>query len=148
MSRRILGFTAACVTLLIASEARSADLPLPKDGWASWEVEAVEDAPATCCWGSWSEGAATRKTCNLDNESRGYGSRDGTRTDTIRVYAKLANGNVQKLRTLDSDFHIRPRSPRRRCQAPERTPLTRTRPPASCGPAGSCKFGVIGRIRQ
>jgi HEAT repeat protein len=96
--------------LLVASEARAADLPLPRDGWASWEVEAVEDAPAPCCWSSWSEGAAKSKLCNLDNDN-GYGSRDDRKTDAVRVYAKLVNGKVQKLRTLAAACPVEAKTP-------------------------------------
>jgi hypothetical protein len=111
MNRRILGFTAACVALFIAAGARAADLPLPNDGWASWEVAAVEGAQAMCCFGSWDQRDAKAKACNLDGREKGYGSRDHSTTDTVRVYAKLANGKVQKLRTLASACPVETKSP-------------------------------------
>jgi len=111
MSRRILGITVACVTLFIAAKARAADLPLPRDGWASWQVEAVEGAPDTCCFASWDERAPQPKSCNLDGKERGYGSRDDRKTDAVRVYAKLANGKVQKLRTLAAACPVEAKTP-------------------------------------
>lgn len=110
MSRHILGFTAACA-LLMAADVRAADLPLPKDGWASWEVEAVEGAQAQCCFESWDKRPGKAKACNLDGREQGWGSRDHTTTDTVRVYARLANGKVQKLRTLAAACPVETRSP-------------------------------------
>ena len=111
MSRRILGFMAACATLLIAAEANAADLPLPTDGWASWEVEAVEGAQAQCCFGSWDQRPGKAKACNLDGRERGWGSRDHSTTDAVRVYAKLANGKVQTLHTLAANCPVETKSP-------------------------------------
>ena len=44
--KRVVAGLAAGAALVFADPIRSAELPLPRDGWASWQVEAVEDAPA------------------------------------------------------------------------------------------------------
>jgi hypothetical protein len=110
MSRRILGFTAACA-LFVAADVHAADLPLPKDGWASWEVQAVEGAQAQCCFESWDQRPGKAKACNLDGREQNWGSRDHSTTDTVRVYARFANGKVQKLRTLAAACPVETRSP-------------------------------------
>jgi hypothetical protein len=102
---------AVCAALVFAAPARTADLPLPKDGWASWEVQAVEESPAWCCWSSWDNGVADTSTCKLDDDRHGYGSRDKTKTDAIRVYARFAGGKVEKVRALAAACPVESRTP-------------------------------------
>jgi hypothetical protein len=102
---------AVCAALAFASQARAADLPLPKDGWAGWEVEAVEDAPAWCCWKGWDNHAAGNPVCNLDGIRNGYGSRDNAKTDAIRVYARFANGKVEQVRALAASCPVETKTP-------------------------------------
>ena len=98
--------------LAFASEAPSAELPLPKDGWASWQVEAVDDAPAMCCWSSWDDHAGQAKACNLDGgEHQGSGTRDHETTDAVRVYARFANGKLERLRTLSASCPVETKTP-------------------------------------
>ena len=111
MNASKLQAAAVCAALAFASQARAAELPLPKDGWASWEVQAVEDSPAWCCWNSWDNGVADASTCKLDDDRHGYGSRDKTRTDTIRVYARFAGGKVEKVRALAAACPVESRTP-------------------------------------
>jgi hypothetical protein len=110
MSRRICGIAAACATLLFTG-AGAADLPLPKDGWASWQVEAVEDAPAFCCWSSWDSKGADPSVCDLDVEHHGYGTRGPQKTDALRVYARFSNGKPEKLRTLAAGCAVKSTTP-------------------------------------
>jgi len=97
--------------LAIASQVHSAELQLPKDGWVSWQVEAVEDSPAMCCWSSWDNGVASDAVCKLDGDKQGYGSRDKTKTDLVRVYARLAGGKVEKVRALAAACPVETKSP-------------------------------------
>lgn len=98
--------------LAFAPQARSADLPLPKEGWASWQVEAVDDAPAMCCWGSWDDNPVQTKACNLDgNKHQGSGSRDHQTTDAVRVYARFANGKLERLRTFAASCPVEAKTP-------------------------------------
>jgi HEAT repeats len=96
--------TAICLmSLALASPALAAQLTLPRDGWSSWEVETVDDAPAWCCWsnggderhGSWT-------SCKLDSDSGGFGSRDDATTDTMKIYARTTDGRVDRLRVLSA----------------------------------------------
>jgi HEAT repeat protein len=102
------------VALAFASQARSAELPLPKDGWASWEVQAVEDAPAWCCWSSWDNDVSDTKTCQLDGGRQGYGTRRNAKTDAVRVYARLAAGKVERVRALAASCPVETKTPIRK----------------------------------
>jgi len=76
----------------------SAELQLPRDGWTSWQVRAVEAAPAWCCYSGWKSGKVMRQTCQLDGDKGGFSiSDDETSTDTVKVYARLKSGKVDSL---------------------------------------------------
>jgi len=81
---------AAALCLVLGPQALAAELKLPADGWSSWEVAAVDDAPAWCCWNS----------CKLDGNDGGFSSRDDETTDTVRIYARTTGGRVDRLRAL------------------------------------------------
>lgn len=100
-----------CMTLLaamalasqaVAFRASAADLKPPRDGWASWEVPAVEGAPFYCCWSNWDDHKNARKPCKLDSH-QSYGTRDddGT-TDAVKIYARFKDGKVEKLKAVAS----------------------------------------------
>jgi hypothetical protein len=83
--------------------AFSAELTLPRDGWASWQVAAVDGAPDWCCWSSKKNVRnAPRTSCQLDDEQHSYGSRDDATTDAVRVYARSASGKIDRLRVLSA----------------------------------------------
>jgi hypothetical protein len=111
VKHKLLGLIAATVTLALAPQARSAELPLPKDGWASWQVDAVENAEAWCCWDHWESGDAKAKACSLDDDDHSFSTHDHTSTDTARVYARFANGKLQRLRTLAAGCPVETRTP-------------------------------------
>ena len=85
---------------------------MPADGWSSWEVAAVDDAPAWCCWndghtargGSWT-------SCKLDGNDGGFGNRDDETTDTVRIFARTAGGKVDRLRTLSASCPVEAATP-------------------------------------
>src|SRR5688572_18005019 len=80
----------------LASQAYPAELTLPRDGWASWQVPAVDEAPAWCCW-TWNDRDVSPSSCRLDRDNGGYGSRDDETTDSVQVYARMAGGKVDRL---------------------------------------------------
>lgn len=94
---------------ILASGAAGADFSaMSSDGWYSWRVDAVTDAPDWCCFG-WNTGKPYRTGCNLDNHQSGYGSSDESRfgarrffADEIQVYARLQDGEVAKVLALSS----------------------------------------------
>ena len=99
---------ALCVVGLgLVSPANSAELALPKDGWTSWQVDAVEGAPDWCCWNNWKGGDASRTECLLDDDRHGYGSRDKSTTDSVRVYARMAGGKIERLRAFSASCPVK-----------------------------------------
>lgn len=97
--------------LALMSQAESAELTLPRDGWTSWQVAAVEGAPDWCCWSSWDNRAGSRTACRLDEENGNSASRDRATTDAVRVYARLASGKVERVRVLSAGCAVETRTP-------------------------------------
>ena len=112
MSVQTIRAAAMCLTLLAqASQVHSAELALPKDGWASWQVEAVEGAPALCCWNSSDEREVARTSCQLDRDPSYFGTRDHETTDAARVYARVVGGKVERLRVLSATCQVETATP-------------------------------------
>jgi len=87
---------------MLASPAFPAALQLPPDGWASWEVLAVEGAPAWCCNG---------RACKLDGGRDGYSVRDHGTTDAVKVYARLSGGQVDSLQVYAASCPVEAKTP-------------------------------------
>ncbi len=103
---------ASCLTgLAIASQTNAAELTLPQDGWASWQVEAVEGAPALCCWSNWDKREALNASCKLDDDRGNFGTRDNATTDAMRVYARMAGGKVERLRAFSATCPVEAATP-------------------------------------
>jgi HEAT repeat protein len=94
------------ISFAFPPHAFAAELTLPRDGWASWQVPAVDDAPDWCCFNHWNGRNATRQPCKLDSKHDGYGGRDGETTDAIRVYARFASGKIERLRALSATCSV------------------------------------------
>ncbi len=116
-SIRVAALLAAPLALVVApfvlaSQAHAAELTLPRDGWASWEVPAVEEAPAWCCW-TWKGNKIDelRKPCRLDRDSDGFGSRNQETTDAVRVYARMASGKVDRLHVFAAACPVQAATP-------------------------------------
>ena len=90
--------------IAIAPMSQAAELKLPKDGWVSWQVEAVEDAPDLCCFDGWRERKLSRNACKLDEGRDGFNisTHDDT-MDSVKVYARLAGGKIEHVQALSSN---------------------------------------------
>jgi hypothetical protein len=99
------------LTAAIVSPARAAEPKLPRDGWVSWEVTAVEDAPAWCCFGSWQSRDVDRAACKLDGKSNGYGTRNDETTGAIKVYARSTAGKLDRLQVLSASCPVETKTP-------------------------------------
>ena len=110
MNIQTIRIAALCLAV-VATPAFAAELTLPKDGWTSWQVEAVEGAPEWCCWSGRGDSDASRASCKLDQDSGNFGSRDKQTTDSVRVYARLAGGKVERLRVLSATCPVEARTP-------------------------------------
>ncbi len=109
-SLRQVAQTLALVALV--PMAQSAELQLPKDGWVSWQVEAVDDAPASCCFSGWKERNLRPIACKLDEGRDGFNISTHDQTmDTVKVYARLAGGKVERLQALASTCPVETRTP-------------------------------------
>jgi len=95
----------------VISPAYPADLALPREGWVSWQVAATENAPAWCCWGDGRNRDASPKACRLDDtEGFGVGDRDAT-TDTVKVYARVSGGKIDRLQALSATCPVETKTP-------------------------------------
>lgn len=108
LPHRSLRAAALCLTsMVLGPQALAAELKLPADGWSSWEIAAVDDAPAWCCWNN---GRTTRgsswTSCKLDSSDSGFGNRDDETTDTVRIYARTVGGKVDRLRALSASCPV------------------------------------------
>jgi HEAT repeat protein len=104
LSHFSVGTAALCLTsFALAPRAQSAELALPQDGWSSWQVAAVDQAPDWCCWSDDRNFRdSSRMSCRLDAASQSFGSRDHSTTDAVRVYAHTAGGKIDRLRVLST----------------------------------------------
>jgi HEAT repeat protein len=102
-SYRSIGAALCLTSLALAPQAFAAELTLPRDGWTTWQVAAVDSAPDWCCWASGRDHRnAPRAACKLDGKQEGYGNRNDETTDAIRVYVRTSGGKIDRLRALSA----------------------------------------------
>lgn len=90
-------------SLALEPKVFAAELTLPRDGWVSWQVAAVEGAPDLCCFTSSNNlRNAPRTACRLDGKEQSWGNRDDATTDQVRVYARTAAGKLDRFRVLSA----------------------------------------------
>jgi hypothetical protein len=108
LSHFSISTAALCLTsFALAPRALSAELTLPQDGWSSWQIGAVSDAPDWCCWSDDRNFRdSSRMSCRLDASSQGYGSRNHATTDVVRIYAHTAGGKIDRLRVLSASCPV------------------------------------------
>lgn len=108
MNTSTLKAAALVLAVSFASHVSAAEPVLPKDGWVSWKVDAVEGSPSWCCW---SNRPNEFNKCVLDDERFGYGSKDNAKTDAIRVYARTSGGKIASIRALSASCPVESKSP-------------------------------------
>jgi HEAT repeat protein len=95
-----LGMALATVAIGSVAAAGTAILAVPSDGWVTWSVPTVADAPAWCCFEGYGRRSASAG-CDLDDRSGGYGSRDADApVDRMQVYARMSKGVLQRIRAF------------------------------------------------
>lgn len=104
---------AALALVLVASvQSRAAEPTLPRDGWVSWEVPAVEGAPAWCCFDGRRGSNGPAEACNLDERNFSFGSRgEDETTSTARIYARSTGGKLDRLQALSASCPVVTKSP-------------------------------------
>jgi hypothetical protein len=102
------------LALLLISLAGAAGLPsanaadgFERNGWHTWRVAAVKDAPDWCCH-DWNSGVSTRKSCNLDGRSIHYGSSNESSFNPgqMQFYALIEDGAFTRVRSLSPQCHV------------------------------------------
>ena len=106
---RILALALACA---LTPQVKAAEPKLPRDGWVSWQVPTVDNAPAWCCFNGWSPRDASRTACKIDAGRDGYNIRDKDETtDTVNVYARTTGGKIDRLQVLSANCPVETKTP-------------------------------------
>ena len=113
LSHGSLSAAALCLSsFALAPRACAAELTLPRDGWISWQVAAVDGAPDYCCF---SDGrnfrGSSRSACKLEAHQQSYGSQDHATTDLVRIYARTAGGRIDRFRALSATCPVETATP-------------------------------------
>ena len=96
--------------LLVCAGATASEFALPRDGWVSWTVTAVEGAPEWCCH-SLEGPAGAAVACDLDSRRGNYTS-DGERSsETLKVYALMRDGQATRVRAYGPSCPVRAGTP-------------------------------------
>src|SRR6187455_3429824 len=96
----------------ILTPAEAAEPELPRDGWVSWQVPAVDGSPAWCCFSSWKDRDPARMSCKLDGDPHGISIGGGDKhTDSVNVYARTTGGKVDRLQALSSSCPVETTTP-------------------------------------
>ena len=94
------------------SPAHAAELALPREGWVSWQVAAVEGAPAWCCWSNWRRPVMLRPRLSDWMTMKASASATATRTtDTVKVYARVTGGKIDRLQALSATCPVETKTP-------------------------------------
>ncbi len=93
---------------LLAVTAALGLVSLP-DGWVTWRVAAQDPTTNWCCV-TWSAGGLVEKACELDNKHLSVRSDDERfqPTGEMQLYARIVDGEPQKLRVLSPQCPIEP----------------------------------------
>lgn len=105
-TRALMRAVAACaLSCTVLPAAFAAELQMPREGWVSWEVPAVDNAPAWCCF-EHSRGDGNRATCLLDQKKVSIVGGNGEKTELVRVYARVKDGNVDRVRAFSASCPV------------------------------------------
>lgn len=105
--RRPYACAVVVLTLLAVSVPAVGLDMLSGDGWRSWRVAAVGNVGDLCCY-DWNAGNATRKPCDLDRRSGGYGSAGtpAAAPETMQIYALLDGGKPVRVHTFSASCPV------------------------------------------
>lgn len=106
------GAAGILIVAFLAAVASAGELgKLGADGWYTWQVAAVDDAPAWCCY-AWNHDGPGSAACRLDGSRSGYAvCRDGQTLDgNVRLYARIESGKATKLRVLSPGCPVESRT--------------------------------------
>ncbi|MGE4071764.1 MAG: HEAT repeat domain-containing protein [Lysobacterales bacterium] len=96
--------------LLNVSGLLAGTLPLPEDGWASWRVAAVADAPDWCCPQS-ADQPRPLQSCDLDSRHQGFSASHQDRgVAQMQIYAHFKAGELDRIRAYGSSCPVKAKS--------------------------------------
>jgi hypothetical protein len=98
-----------CVLAGLAAPASGIDTA--SDGWNTWRVEAIDDAPDWCCV-HWRSGAARPVPCELDGKGGDYNfsrANDSPPAE-MQIYALIVSGELKSVRALGPRCPVTSRS--------------------------------------
>jgi hypothetical protein len=107
------------LTLLAPTVGAAAEAPreFPVDGWYSWQVAAVDDAPGWCCV-HWNHGRSTATACDLDANDFNFGhfnfADDGSHAADeaeLQVYALIRGGEAVRVRAMSPACPVESQGP-------------------------------------
>ncbi|MFK8030478.1 MAG: HEAT repeat domain-containing protein [Gammaproteobacteria bacterium] len=90
------------------SSDRTGSLSPVADGWHTWTVEAVDEAPNWCCI-TWRKKGELQSGCQLEGNKYSYGisTDDPIKfTDEIRVFAQIENGQTKRVRAFGEQCSV------------------------------------------
>jgi len=88
----------------VAADAQTRLPALPDNGWVSWRVQAVSDAPRLCCRQRHGD---IETTCELDADNGLHaGSEERGGTGEVRVYVNMRDGRPESIRALDASCPV------------------------------------------
>jgi hypothetical protein len=90
----------------VSAFASATSLNLPGDGWVSWNVEAVANAPNWCCLDWNGSTSAKPAACDLDGPKQGYSNSKGDTTAQMRVYARFNAGKLERIQALAASCQV------------------------------------------
>jgi hypothetical protein len=84
----------------------------------SWDVPAVENAPAWCCF-NWNDRVGNPKTCKLDGDFHGISiGNGGQTTDAVTIYARTTDGKIDRLQALAASCPVETATPIQSLEVP------------------------------
>ncbi len=81
-------------------------LSLNKEGWHTWKVNAVENAPNWCC-NSRQGKEVVGAVCDLDSRSHGFSRQlKDAIADEMQIYVKITDGQTDSIRTYGANCSV------------------------------------------
>ncbi|NNF16942.1 MAG: HEAT repeat domain-containing protein [Gammaproteobacteria bacterium] len=111
--------TATILTLawfVSVAHAEHHELNFSNNGWHSWRVTAIDDAPNWCC-GVWQNDTLVREQCDLDNHNYAHGTPNAHaqtvagEPNEMQIYVRMQDGKAQDIRTLSHSCRVTAEEP-------------------------------------
>lgn len=100
------------LSISLGSAAQTPAEPFDHDGWYSWRVETVPNAPEWCCY-TRKAGVSNKSLCQLDQGNGSFGNTSETNggSDEVQIYALVEEGEIIRLKTLSTNCDVESEKP-------------------------------------